>query len=192
MTFFSHGLHAHFEEIVYQSFPIDPAPKIQWEKLDRCAAFAEQARPLLAGRKWPEVIGYRLNDGELDLSLSIWMKILPLNIFHYYLPSHLIFASILLKAGPDSLMYPMFVMEAFILPPSTDLAVLEKMEMDTNFESSLAKNAEVRTALYERMSKEQRVCVAKYLSLYLTHRGVEPEDELIYMRSRDIWENSLL
>lgn len=185
MDFFSYGQHARFEEMIYRAFSMHPIPKMDW---DERTTFAGQARQLLTGRTWPEVIGYRLVDGELDPSLSIWMRALPLNVFHYYLPSHLVFASILLKAGPDTLMYPKYVMEAFILPPSADKTVLEQMEEDCWFESSLSENAEVRTALYDRMSKEQRKCVATYLSMYLALRGVEPEDESVYLRSRDIWE----
>ena len=189
--FFSYGSIARFEESVYQVFPLDPVPKI---KLDRKTSFADQARKLLSEKTWPEVIGYRLVDGELDPSLSIWMKAMPLNIFHYYFPSHLIFSAILLKNGPDSLMYPMDVMEALILPPSADEGVLRKMDDDGFFESSLLENAEFRTALYRRMSKNQRVCVATYLSLYLNRRRAEIEPKVmpIYMQNIEIWERSLL
>ena len=187
--FFSYGEVARFEEVVYQAFPVNPVPNI---KLDRKTSFAEQERKLLTGRKWPEVVGYRLVDGELDPSLSIWMRFIPLNIFHYYLPSHLIFSAILLKNGVDSLMYPMYVMEALILPPSTDENILREMDDDGLFESSLLENAECRTALYRRLSREQRICVAAYLSLYLNHRSIEPEVMSIYMRNHDVWEKSLL
>jgi hypothetical protein len=187
--FFSYGEIARFEESVYKAFPIYPVPEIKW---DRKTFFADQARKLLTGRTWPEVVGYRLIDGELDPSLSIWMKYMPLNIFHYYLPSHLIFSTALLEAGPDSLMYPMDVMEALILPPSTDESILQKMDDDGFFESSLAENAGFRTALYEKMSKEQRVCIATYLSLYLDRRYIEPQVMPIYMKNHDIWEKSLV
>ncbi len=184
----SYHAHALFESAVYRAFSTHPIPKMEWEKR---TTFGYQAKELLTGRTWPEVIGCRLNDGELDPSLSIWMRTLLLDVFHYYLPSHLIFASISLALGSVAY-YPLHVMEAFILPLSTDKTELEKMDEDTSFESSLAENAEVRIALYKRMSKEQRVCVATYLSMYLTYNDVEPEVESIYMRSRDIWENSSL
>lgn len=187
--FFSYGSIARFEEAVYQAFPLNPIPKI---KLDRKTSFANQARKLLTGRRWSEVIGYRLDDGELDPSLSIWMRFIPLNIFHYYLPSHLIFAAILLKNGPDSLMYPMCVMEALILPPSADESILQEIDDNGFFESSMLDNAECRMTMYRRMSKEQRVCVATYLSLYLNHRSIEPQVTPIYIRNIEIWKKSLL
>jgi hypothetical protein len=160
--------------------------------VDRKTSFSDQARKLLTGRTWPEVVGYRLADGELDPSLSIWMKYMPLNIFHYYLPSHLIFSAILLENGSDSLMYPMDVMEALILPPSADENILQKMDDDGFFESSLLENAKYRIALYRKMTKEQRACVATYLSLYMAHRSIEPQVLPVHVRSHDIWKNSLL
>lgn len=194
MTFVSYGRHARFEETVYQAFPMHPIPEIELE-WDRKTTFADQARKLLTGRTWPEVIGNRLNDGELDPSLSIWMRGMPPDLFLYYLPSHLVFASILLSAGSRSY-HATKVMEALILPPSTDKAVLEKMDEELFFfESSLAENAEVRVALYKRMTKGQRICIATYLLLYweqMKSEHTEPGLEELYMQNCAIWQNSSL
>jgi hypothetical protein len=181
--------HAIFEDAVHRAFPISPIPKEEWGER---TVFAMQANQLLANKTWPEVIGCRLDDWELDPSLSVWMVAMPLEIFHYYLPSHLIFASISLALGSVAY-YPLRVMEAFILPPDSDQASWEAIDEKGFFESSLEENAKVRMDLYKRMTEEQRDCIATYLSLYWEHRKselAEPGFEELYMRNRDFWQNS--
>lgn len=182
-------LHCVFEEVVYQVFPMFPIPKAEWENK---WAFSFDAKRLLAGKTWPEVVGYRLNYGELDLSLSLWMKSLPLNVFHYYLPSHLIVASMMLRNIETN--YPIYMMEALILPPSLETTILEELNDELSLEALITDYAEIRIQLYKMMSKKQRACVAQYLSLYLeykksslTNRGMK-----LYLQNRDFWKNSSL
>lgn len=69
-----------FENDVYQAFPQRPIPINEW---DGKSAFSFEAKRLLTGRTWPEVVGNRLNYGEMDLSLSIWMDgCVALRFFH--------------------------------------------------------------------------------------------------------------
>jgi len=189
--FISSGEHARFEEAIFQAFPIGNSPKLAWEEK---TTFACQAKKLLTDRRWPEVIGYRLVDGELDPSLSVWMAFIPMDVFQYYLPSHLIFASILLKAGPESLMYPMQVMQAMILAPSDDEAQIREIDDELYMEALVADNKENRAALYSRMTKEQRACVAQYLGLYLDHKRPDFSERGVdfFMQNIGYWQNSSL
>lgn len=183
------NLHCAFETVIYRAFPVHPMPQEEWA-VNTSLGF--EARKFLIGKMWPEVIGYRLIYGELDLSLSIWMNVLPASIFDYYLPSHLVLASLLLRNKEVN--YPTYVMEALILPPSMDISVQEEINEELSLDAPVTDYAEARLQLYKRMTAEQRAGIAEYLSLYLeyykatfTERGAE-----LFLQIRDIWRQSLL
>lgn len=121
------------------------------------------------------------------------MDALPLDFFIYYLPSHLILASLTLPNIADY-NYPIYVMEALILPPSFDIDVLEELNDELSLNAQVTDYAEKRVTLYNKMSTEQRACVAGYLSLYLAYRKSEFTERglELYLQNIEIWKNSSL
>jgi hypothetical protein len=182
--------HCVLEASIYNAFPLYPIPTID---LQEKTAFGYEVTKLLSGKTWPEVIGERLNYGELDPSLTIWMDALPIEVFRYYLPSHLILASLNLRSVVDS-NYCNYVMEALIMPPISDVGLLEELNDELSLEAYVTEYAEKRVTLPNNMSTEQRVCVAGYLSLYLAYRKSEFTERglELYLQNIEIWKNSSL
>lgn len=187
-----HMYHEHvlFEEAVYAAFPRNPVPRIEW--VDR-SSFARSVRELFSERTWPEVIGSRLTWGERDPPLSIWMDALPQGVVDYYLPSHLVFSSIELDHGSPSY-HPMNVMRALILPSGSSEVELDEIDEELFVDAEVSYYKDLRLALYHRMSKEQRSCIAHYLSIYLEYNRGDFSDlgTELFMRNRDVWRDSLL
>ncbi|MFZ6769365.1 hypothetical protein ACO0LM_20130 [Undibacterium sp. Di26W] len=181
---------SYFEEAVYRVFPMAPIPAVpENNKTD----FNREARSLLNGRPWSEVIGRRLNFGSMDIHFTTWMSSLPLDVVKYYLPSHLILASIMLSYGAVS-NYPFDLMEALILPPSKDMDLLADIEFELSLESLLTQDSESPIEFYKSMNPDQRSCIAYFLSLYgeykkseFTDRGFE-----FYTKNIEYWKNSTL
>ena len=62
--------------------------------LSRRTSFEFSVHEYLAGKRWPEAVGLGLVRGERDPCLSGWVHILPVQVMRYYLPSHLMLASL--------------------------------------------------------------------------------------------------
>jgi len=181
--------HEELEAAVYQAFPTIPVPTFVWPQRN---AIDFDAQKLLDGLAWPNAVGWRLYGGERDLSLSIWMSSLGSAIMKYYLPSHLIFASILMKLQETNHEY--MVMEALILPPNGGIEVLDEINRELSLDAQVTYYGKVRVELYKVLSEDQRRCVAKFLSLYLgynrtrfTERGIQ-----LFQQNSDFWHNSSL
>ena len=182
---------ALLEAAIYTAFPLHPIPPMT---LDRTAALARQTYEPMAGRTWPEAVGCRLCDDEPGPFPSIWTEGTPLEITHYYLPSHLVFSSISLGLRAVSYI-PGHTMQALILAPSDRLAPLSEIRAELRVEAPMVPSALAeRAALYHRMTKEQRACIVLFLSLYLkSHRtNFSKRGAELYLQNRDIWEYSLL
>ncbi|MFZ6769364.1 hypothetical protein ACO0LM_20125 [Undibacterium sp. Di26W] len=182
--------NVYFEECVYKVFPMRPIP-IFTENAN--TEFNYEAKRLLSGRTWSEVIGNRLNFGGLNVYLMTWLRYLPLDMVKYYLPSHLILASMVTSYNADS-NYAFSVMDVLILPSSEDPKVLAEMDFELCLDSSLISEGTERLELYKTMNPEQRACIADFLSLYgeynrseFTDRGFE-----FYTKNIEYWRNSAL
>lgn len=178
-----------FEENVYHAFPVLPITAGEWTTRTRVEALVKQ---LAAGRTWPEIIGWRMYSGELDFSLSIWMDFLPMSTVCYYLPAHLVFASILLPANRSYFVDA--VMDALILPPGSQAGVLDELDEELGIESLVSLYAGQRLAVYQALNAGQRRCIADYLALYLAQhptrfgpRGIE-----LYQQNMAYWRDSSL
>lgn len=185
------SLHLAFERALYAAFPRLPLPPVAAIAPD--SSLARHARELLDGTPWPEAVGYRLLYGELDISLSGWMRGLPPRVFDYYVASHLMLASILVEHG-GRVNYVGQVMEAFLLPPPGD-AVDAAAEIDDELapDALVASYGAARLDFYRRITPAQRACIGQFLDLYLRHRGVKEFTEQglrLYERNRDDWLHS--
>jgi len=181
--------HETFEEAVYKAFPVHPIPSFIWPQR---YSFHSDVKKLLAGMAWPNVIGWRLLGDQRDDSLSGWMRFLNSEIMHYYLPSHLIFCSILMNAGATN--YEEQVAEALVLPPSNDLVVLDEINLELLSDAPVTEYGKDRVDLYKLLNEEQRRCVARFLLMYLeyhksdfTERGIQ-----LFQNNYGFWHDSSL
>ncbi len=166
--------YCKFEESLHAAFPAMPIPTPVWHHTPTNAQSGKSGEAMLAGRTWPEMIGWRLSQGEIDLSLSIWLDILPFELFKYYLPAHLLFASILLKRGEGN--YEHEVMECLILPPDPNHATFSEIEDVLSLEAPLEHYDSHRLALFHALTSSQKQCVADFLAIYWErHRVGYPE-----------------
>jgi hypothetical protein len=177
-------------EALYSAFPVDPVPM---PELTPDSSFVWTVKERLWGRKWPYVIGQRLIYGELDPALSIWLQALPPAMADYYLPSHLMLASLLLPSYAEP-SYIGWVVQALILPPSSDINELEEIDNDLYLSTMLVDYGGVSRALYERMTPEQRNCIALFLDLYLACRSADftPKGLNYFERNTEFWRTSSL
>lgn len=179
-----------FEKTVYDAFPLEPIPELIE---DFSTQFNQGCQKLLSGKNWSEVIGRRLNSDVLYVHHSTWLEFLPINIYKYYLPSHLILASLLLSYEVKT-PYHWSVMETFILPPCLDEDVLADIESELSIQSSLSDSADLRIAAYKEMTLSQRSCIAEFLTIYMefgyadfANRGLE-----FYKKNIEYWRSSSL
>jgi hypothetical protein len=184
-------LHLDFERALYAAFPRLPLPPVADMAPD--SWLAREAREVLDGKPWPEAVGYRLLYGEMDISLSIWMKCIPSDVFDYYVASHLMLASILIENGGRE-NYVGEVMEAFLLPPPEE-TIDAAAEIDDELlpDADVASYGAVRLDFYRRIVPAQRACIGQFLNLYLCHRGVKEFTEQgvrLFERNRDYWLHS--
>lgn len=189
---FSNSLRitSYFEEAVYRVFPMHPIPVVPENMV---SDFNSQAWVLLNGKPWSEVIGRRLYSGGLSLHFIAWVRHLPLDVVKYYLPSHLIMASILIYYNVES-NHPIDLVEALILPPSKDAKLLADMDFELSLASRLEYEWESRLDLYKIMNPEERACIAYFLDVYgeykeseFTERGLE-----FFKKNTEYWRNSSL
>lgn len=183
--------HLEFERALYAAFPRLPLPPVADMAPD--SWFARAARELLNATPWPEAVGFRLIYGEMDISLSGWMKSMPAEVFDYYVASHLMLASILIESGgrPN---YVGQVMETFLLPPRGDAndAALQ-IDDELGPDASVTDHAAVRLDFYRRIGSARRACIGRFLNLYLHHRGIAEFTEQgvhLFERNRDYWVRS--
>lgn len=182
--------HCLLEEAMYAAFPQEPLPSLEWASH---TVFEYEVQRFFKGKRWPEAVGLRLNYGELDASLNTWARFLPPEVMRYFLPSHLMMASLRLKFG-DRSDYCSNVMEALLLPtadPAADAA------LDAAMSGCFALDAypDRGIALYRMLSAPQRACVAAYLDLYAAYHGAAEMNapvRALYDANRDIWRNSSL
>jgi hypothetical protein len=182
--------HCLLEAALYAAFPQEPLPSLEWATH---TSFETEAQLLFKGKRWPEAVGLRLTYGELDPSLNTWALTLPAEVMRYFLPCHLMMASLRLKLD-DRSDYCSNVMEALLLPsgnPGAD-AVL-----DAAMSGCFALDAypDRGIALYQMLSAPQRACVAAYLDLYAAYHGAFEFDapvRALYEANRDTWLNSSL
>ena len=181
--------HEAFEDAVYQAFPILPVPSFIWPQR---YSFHSDVKKLLDGMAWPNIIGWRLLGGQRDDSLSGWMRFLSPEIMQYYLPSHLIFSSILMSAGATN--YEQQIAEALVLPPSSDIAVLDEINRELLSDAPVTEYGKDRVELYKLLNEEQRRCVAKFLLLYLGYHGSDFTERGIqlFQQNCDFWKDSSL
>lgn len=179
-----------FEAALYAAFPVEPVPA---PELSCLTCFARTFNERLWGKPWPHVIGQRLRFGELDLPLTDWFQALPTSVADYYLPSHLMLASLFLPSNSLS-NYIERVTEALILPPSNDANELDEVDSELCLSRSLVDYSEVHSALYERLTPEQRQCVAAFLDLYLASRPADftPKGLHYFKRNTEFWRTSSL
>ncbi|BBB60565.1 hypothetical protein UNDKW_2292 [Undibacterium sp. KW1] len=181
---------SYFEEAVYEIFPMQPIPVIP-ENTE--SDFKAQAWVLLNGRTWSEVIGLRLYDGGLNLHFIAWLRDLPLDVVRYYLPSHLIVASILIYYNVES-NHPIDLVEALILPPSKDEKLLADMDSELSLVSRLEYEWESRLDLYKIMNPKERACIAYFLDIYGEYKESEftPPGFELFKKNTEYWRNSSL
>ena len=184
------GKHHVFEEALRAAFPVTPLPALDWHP---ASAFEHALQEQLRGKPWPEAVGFSLPHGERDVSLSTWAAMLPLEVLRYYLPAHLLTASLLLPGGSHP-NYLGQVMEALILPPGADPAQLAAIDEALYLEAWLQEYAASRRSLYHALSAAQRVAVAAWLDMYLYYRAEEfdPDGRLLFEQNRDYWLHSSL
>jgi len=179
-----------FEQAVYDAFPLEPIPE---SIEDFTTQFSQGCQRLLSGKNWSEVIGRRLNSDVLYVHHSTWLEFLPIKIYKYYLPSHLILASLLFSYEVKT-PYHWSVMETLILPPCLDEDVLEDIASELSIQSSLSDSADLRIVAYKEMTFSQRICIAEFLTIYMefgyadfADRGLE-----FYKKNIEYWRNSSL
>jgi hypothetical protein len=147
--------HVAFGEAVYEAFPRHPVPSLEgWVPQ---TWFERNAKPLFSGKTWPEIIGLRMGRNELGDSLVSWMGFIPSEVLAHYLPSHLIFGSIVLwyEAGQN---YVGDLVEGFMLPPpglgaSPDAS--EDIDIELGLCAGVAEYAKWRIRLHERLTTDQ-------------------------------------
>jgi hypothetical protein len=177
--------YEHFENQVHAAFPTSPIIVEDWPNTC-CLEF--EAKRLIRGKPWCELIGWRLCAGELDISPSCWIDTLPVPTMIYYLPAHLILASIVLRFCETN--YAHQVMEAFILPSSgtdIDSAMIEdELALDTSF----VNYGSSRLRIYHAMSVAQRSCIAEFLRIYFSRHkdGFSPMGIEIFNRNIHLWK----
>lgn len=183
-------LHVQLEQALYGAFPRHPLPSV--EAMESTSSLVRDAKELLSGKTWPEAVGYRLLSGDMDISPSIWMRLMPAEIFDYYVPSHLMPASILL--GSSSLVnYQSDLIEAFLLPPEGGSDAIAQLDEVLLPDTSVSEYGVVRLAFYHRLTPQQRACVGRFLDLYLSYwREIEFTEAGVQMfeRNRDYWLHS--
>jgi hypothetical protein len=147
---------------------------------------------LYCGRQWPDAVGYRMLDGEIDPSLSLWIKYLPTDTMAAVLPSHLLLASLLLPQQAQ-VNYLDDVCEALMLPPA-DAAEMAALDATICTSAPSAQYGAGRRRLYEALSVEQRTVVALFLDLYWAYFASQfaLEAEAPFLRNLDFWRNSSL
>jgi hypothetical protein len=183
-------LHVQLEQALYEAFPRLPLPPI--ETMAPTSFLMRDAKELLSGKAWPEAIGYRLLSGDMDINPSIWMKVMPAEVFDYYVASHLMLGSILLGSG-GLVNYQSDVMEAFLLPPEGSSDAVARLDEVLMPDTSVSEYGPVRLAFYHRLTPRQRACIGRFLDLYLSYRReMEFTEEGVQMfeRNRDYWLNS--
>jgi hypothetical protein len=183
--------HYEFEEAVYEAFPRHPVPSLDdWEPQ---TWFERRAKPLFTGRTWPEIIGLRMGRDELGDSLVSWTGFIPSQILAYYLPSHLIFGSLMLWYGADE-NYVGDLVEGFMLPPpglgaSPDAG--EDIDTELGLCAGVTEYAEWRLRLHRHLTTAQQAVVGQFLDLHLnrarqTSRYSERGFKLL-AQNRDYW-----
>lgn len=179
--------HTEFEEAVYAAFPLHPVPNLDaWEPhtwLER------NAKALFAAKTWPEIIGLRMMRNELDDSFISWIGIMPIEVVAYYLPSHLIFGSVLLWYGAAE-NYVGNLVEAFILP-ALGLDADRDIDMELGLSAGVVEYGAWRVKFYKQLTPAQRTVVGQFLDLHLswaqrtshyTERGLQ-----LLTQNRDYW-----
>jgi hypothetical protein len=159
--------HVAFEEAVYAAFPRHPVPSLDgWVPqtwLER------NAKTLFTNKTWPEIIGLRMMRNELDDSFISWIGIMPSEVVAYYLPSHLMFGSMLLWYGVAQ-NYVGNLVEGFVLPPpdqDAHASASEEIDMELGLAAGVAEYAEWRRRLYQQLTIAQRAVVGRFLDLHL-------------------------
>jgi hypothetical protein len=180
-------LHAQFEDAVHQAFPLYPLPRLDdwlphtW--LER------SARPLFVNKTWPEIVGVRMVSGELDGGLLSWMASVPGHVVAYFVPSHLIQASLLLSYGAGRNHVDGLV-EAFILPfPGMDDVAAQEIDAELGLDAGVADYADRRLRLHARLTTAQRTVVGRLLDLHLMHVGASygSRGRALLAQNRDAW-----
>lgn len=183
-------LHVQLEQALYGAFPRLPLPSV--ETMEPTSCLVRDAKELLSGKTWPEAVGYRLLSGDMDISPSIWMRLMPAKVFDYYVASHLMLASILLGSGGLT-NYLSDLMEAFLLPPEGGSDAVARVDEVLMPDTSVSEYGAVRLAFYQRLTPQQRTCIGRFLDLYLGYqRETEFAEEGVQMfeRNRDYWLHS--
>lgn len=178
-------MHQAFEGALLAAFPCEPVCRPAWPQR---YAFDLDIATYLDGKRWPDVVGFQLVKGERDLSLSSWLAILPVDAMCYYLPSHLLFASLLLPGGAHP-NYVGQVMEALVLPPDASPAQLDVIDREMCLEAPLRQYGEARVGVYRALLPAQRRAVALWLDLYEHYCGAEftAAGHDLFRRNRDAW-----
>ena len=182
--------HCLLEAALYAAFAQEPLPSLA---SDSHSSSEFEAQRFFAGKRWPEAVGLRLSYGEIDLSLFVWARSLPAEVMRYFLPSHLMMASLRLKFG-DRSDYCSNVMEAFLLP-SADPAADAVLDAAMSGCFALDVYPDRGIALYQMLSAPQRACVAGYLDLYAAYHGPAEMNAAVrslYDANRDVWLHSTL
>lgn len=183
-------LHVQLEQALYGAFPRLPLPSV--EAMESTSSLVRDAKELLSGKTWPEAVGYRLLSGDMDISPSIWMRLMPVGVFDYYAASHLMLASILLGSG-GVVNYQSDLMEAFLLPPEGGSDAVTQLDEVLMPDASVSEYGAVRLAFYHRLTPQQRACIGRFLDLYLGYRREMEFTEAgvqMFERNRDYWLHS--
>ncbi len=143
------------------AFPSTPKPAFAREPRTQLES---DALSLLLEKTWIEAVNFTLTDDGLDCSLSAWTRTLPPPVVAYFLPSHLMLASICLvwNAKVD---YPDEVMEALLLP-TVDIDNNDELERELCVSAAVVSHPNRGIGIYRELTASQRICVADFLELY--------------------------
>lgn len=182
--------HIEFEQALYEAFP--PFLRPSMDSMPSSISLLREAKRVLSGATWPEVVGHRLTYGEMDLSLSIWMDFFPAQVFDYYVASHLMFASLSFENEWQQ-NYVMQVCEAFLLPPAPGSGMsIADIDDELSPDAAVVFCGSTRLDFYRRITPAQRGCVGRFLDLYLGYRRHEFTGPGVRMfeHNRDYWLHS--
>lgn len=178
-------LHRKFEAEVFKVFPAEPIPEFPAYKSCRTQLEQDACR-VFPGKRWYELIGHRLRQGELDNSPSALIATFPVELVCYYLPAHLLFGSFGLHFQAN---HSIDLVEAFFLPPVENVNELEEIDEEMAAEASVAIYGESRKRLFDSLTVAQRRCVGLYLMLFERYEPdwYQGNAKLIFQKNKLIW-----
>lgn len=175
----SYGHHQKFERSIFLNFPIADVPKFPSNWILKTQFDHTAIRLFGTGSRWPELVGWRLLEDELNTHPKYLFNSLPNEVIVYYLPAYLLFGSFLLIS---ELEWPIDLSNSFFLSSIfenvVDKDILDEFELSGDYKYS--------DTLYKFLNIGQRSCIGAFLELFL-----KSHPEVFSGESRSLYENNM-